>query len=101
MNERQLRQLLQECLGHRFTTLKGQILYSEIDTLTRGDYYFLGFNPAERDTQVVNLTDRPGEEARRDDRDLHGHIPDQLRTTAGLTIVVSHHDDDVFGSWAC
>ena len=53
MDEQQLRHVLQDCLGGRFTTVMGQILYSGIDTLTTGDYYFLGFNPAADGTNRI------------------------------------------------
>jgi len=46
MTDTELRRLLTESLGDIFLQRNGQILYSGIDTLRRGDFYFTGFNPA-------------------------------------------------------
>jgi hypothetical protein len=46
MTSKDLRRLLEKSLGDVFLRCKGQILYSGIDTLTPGDFYFIGFNPA-------------------------------------------------------
>jgi hypothetical protein len=50
MNEDELRAFLSTCLGHLMTTRTGEILYSGIDTLRKGEFYFLGFNPADDGT---------------------------------------------------
>lgn len=46
MTDTELRRLLTEPLGDVFLQRNGQILYSGIDTLRPGDFYFVGFNPA-------------------------------------------------------
>src|ERR1035441_10064151 len=46
MTDTELRRLLTESLGDVFLQRNGQILYSGIDTLRPGDFYFVGFNPA-------------------------------------------------------
>jgi hypothetical protein len=46
MTEAELRLLLKNCLTDETLNRKGQLLYSGIDTLRPGRFYFLGFNPA-------------------------------------------------------
>lgn len=46
MTDTELRKILIERLPDEILNRGGQILYSGIDTVRRGDFYFLGFNPA-------------------------------------------------------
>jgi hypothetical protein len=48
----ELNKLLRKCLTDEIQERKGQSLYSGIDTLTRGKFYFLGFNPRTDDANV-------------------------------------------------
>jgi hypothetical protein len=50
MREAELKAILANCLGDLLHRERGQILYSGIDTLKPGDFYFLGFNPAKDGT---------------------------------------------------
>lgn len=45
MTDSELQQILAQCLSGDILNREGQILYSGIDTLTPGDFYFIGFNP--------------------------------------------------------
>jgi hypothetical protein len=45
MNEIELRKILEHHIGDSLGK-KGQVLYSGIETLARGRFYFIGFNPA-------------------------------------------------------
>jgi hypothetical protein len=45
MDESELREFIRLKLGRRVTR-RGWILYSGLDTLTQGDYYVMGYNPA-------------------------------------------------------
>jgi hypothetical protein len=45
MNQTELRKILELHIGDSLTK-KGQVLYSGIETLTRGKFYFIAFNPA-------------------------------------------------------
>jgi hypothetical protein len=59
MTEGELRQLLIECLSEQIRSQwKGQVLYSGIDTIKRGPFYFLGLNPRS-DSANVFLCDEP------------------------------------------
>jgi hypothetical protein len=46
MTDTGLRKILAECLSREILNRGGQILYSGIDTLRPGSFYFVGFNPA-------------------------------------------------------
>jgi hypothetical protein len=48
MKETELRNTLAELLTEDVLNKRGQTLYSGIDTLMPGDFYFVGFNPAAR-----------------------------------------------------
>lgn len=50
MKDTELRNTLAEFLTKDVLNKKGQTLYSGIDTLRPGDFYFVGFNPAADDT---------------------------------------------------
>jgi hypothetical protein len=63
MTETELKQLLKESLPDEILKGRaGQILYSGIDTLRAGKFYFIGFNPAADDTnhplQEMRLPDK-------------------------------------------
>jgi hypothetical protein len=47
-----------DCLTHEIRKRKGQFLYSGIDTLRPGKFYFLGFNPRTDDANVVLCDER-------------------------------------------
>jgi hypothetical protein len=53
MTDIELRKVLAECLPKAILKRKGQVLYSGIDTLRRGDFYFTGFNPAADGTNPI------------------------------------------------
>ena len=53
MKDTGLKQLLTEYLPDEILEKKGQILYSGIDTLRPGRFYFLGLNPRTDDANVV------------------------------------------------
>jgi hypothetical protein len=46
MADTRLQTILTDCLPSAILSRNGQILYSGIDTLRAGSFYFLGFNPA-------------------------------------------------------
>jgi hypothetical protein len=52
VNETELRGILELHIGDSLAK-KGQVLYSGIETLARGKFYFIGFNPA------IDLSNRP------------------------------------------
>jgi hypothetical protein len=52
MNEEELRVIIAEYLPQRALKQRGQILYSGIEMLQPGDFYFVGFNPAADGTNV-------------------------------------------------
>jgi hypothetical protein len=58
MTDTELRELLTECLPDAVLKSDGQILYSGIDTLKPGSFYFVGFNPAADGTNPL-LCDVP------------------------------------------
>src|SRR5713226_2247497 len=60
MDENALRAILERCLADYFTCRKGQILYSGVDTLVPGRFYFLGFNPAADGTNPLLCNVRLG-----------------------------------------
>lgn len=54
MSEDELKAFVSSSLGHHLmTTRVGQILYSGIDTLKKGEFYFLGYNPAADGTNRI------------------------------------------------
>ena len=46
MTDIELQEILADCLPQEMRQENGQILYSGIDTLRSGEFYFFGFNPA-------------------------------------------------------
>src|SRR5579871_5616125 len=52
MKDTELRQVLADCLPDNILERHGQILYSGIDTLRPAEFYFVGFNPAEDDSNL-------------------------------------------------
>jgi len=52
MTDIELRKVLAECLPENTLKRNGQILYSGIETLRPAKFYFVGFNPAEDDSNL-------------------------------------------------
>jgi hypothetical protein len=53
MTDIELRNVLSECLPEAILKRNGQLLYSGIETLRPGDFYFVGFNPAADGTNPI------------------------------------------------
>jgi hypothetical protein len=53
MTDTELKKILVECLSADVLNQRGQILYSGIDTLRPGKFYFIGFNPKRDGTNPI------------------------------------------------
>jgi hypothetical protein len=53
MTDLELRELITECLGEEEMNETGHIIYSGIETIRPGDFYFMGFNPGVDDSNGV------------------------------------------------
>ena len=63
MTQAELQNIVEQHLTDDILSRDGQLLYSGIDTLTCGDFYFVGFNPA------ADGTNDPLHELRLHDKD--------------------------------